>query len=103
MERVFAVPIQSISPTFTKFGTFGDIVNVIIRNAFVLAGLISFVLLVIGGFGVIMGAGAGDTKKLEQGRQTIVGAVVGLIVVVVSYWIVQLIGKLTGLDLLSIK
>ncbi len=102
MERVFAVPIQSISPTFSQFGTFRELVNVIILNAFVLAGLISFVLLVLGGFGVIMGAGEGDTKKLEQGRQTIVGAVVGLIVVVVSYWMVQLIGKLTGLDLLSI-
>lgn len=103
MERVFAVPIQSISPTFSQFSTFGSVVNVIIKNAFVLAGVISFVILVLGGFSVIMGAGAGDTKKLEQGRQAIVGALIGLIVVVTSYWIVQLIGLLTGVDLLSIK
>ena len=102
MERVFAVSIQSISPTtFSQFKTFGDLVNVIIRNAFVLAGIISFALLVFGGFGVIMGAGEGDTKKLEQGGQTIVGAVIGLIIVVVSYWIVELIGKITGINLLG--
>lgn len=101
MERIFAIELQDMSETYKNFSTFGDIVNVIIKNAFVLAGIMSFLLLVFGGFSVIMGAGAGDTKQLEKGKQTITGAIAGLIIVVTSYWIVQIIEKLTGLHLLN--
>lgn len=94
--------LKSLSPvTFGQFDTFGALVSVIVRNAFVLAGVISFLLLVFGGFSVIMGAGAGDTKQLEKGKETITGATIGLIVVVTSYWIVQIIGKVSGLPLLG--
>lgn len=88
--------LKSLSPTtFGQFDTFGALVTVIVRNAFVLAGIISFLLLVFGGFSVIMGAGDGDAKQLEKGKQTITGALAGLIIVVTSYWIVQIIGKVT--------
>ena|SRR3989344_6948722 len=94
--------LKSISPTtFGQFDTFGVLVTVIVRNAFVLAGIMSFLLLVFGGFSVIMGAGAGDTKQLEKGKQTITGAIAGLIIVVTSYWIVQIIEKITGLPLIT--
>lgn len=83
------------------FFTFGDFVNVVIKNAFVLAGLISFVLLIFGGFNVIVSAGSGDTKKLEQGKQAIVGAVTGLLIIVTSVWIIQIIEKITGVPLLK--
>lgn len=102
MERVFAlVDIKDEFSPASSFGTFGDLVNVVVRNAFVVAGVISFVLLVAGGFGIIVGAGAGDTKKLEQGKQAMSAAAVGLILVVASLWIVQIIEKVTGLSLLS--
>lgn len=94
--------LKNLSPvTFSQFDTFGALVTVIVRNAFVLAGIISFLLLVFGGFSVIMGAGAGDTKQLEKGKQTITGAIAGLIIVVTSYWIVQIIEKTTGLSLIT--
>lgn len=101
MEQIFALDLQTLSPTYSSFSTFGAIVNVVVRNAFVLAGIISFLILVFGGFSVIMGAGAGDTKQLEKGKQAITGAVVGLLVVVTSYWIVQIIEKVTGQALLG--
>ncbi|MFZ5845727.1 MAG: hypothetical protein ACOY0S_04715 [Patescibacteria group bacterium] len=103
MLRVFAVDLTEVAPSLTTFKTFGDLVNVIVQNAFVLAGVISFVLLVFGGFSVIMGAGSGDTKKLDQGKQAITGAVVGLIIVVTSLWLVQIIETLTGVSLLKPK
>ena len=101
MERVFAVNIQSISPTFSQFSNVGDLVNVIVRNAFVLAGVITFVLLIFGGFGFIVGAGAGDTKRVEQAQKTVTGAIIGLLVVVASYWLVQILETITGVPLLS--
>lgn len=101
MEHIFAVNLQDTSDTFRSFNNFGSLVNVIIRNAYVLAGIISFLLLVFGGFGVILAAGSGDTKQLEKGKQTITYAILGLILVVTSYWIVQIIEKITGLSLLQ--
>ena len=101
MERIFAIELQETSETFKAFPTFGSLVNVIIQNAFVFAGIISFLLLVFGGFGVIISAGSGDTKQLEKGKQTITYAALGLILVVTSYWIVQIIEKVSGISLLG--
>ena len=103
MRQVFAVEIKDVAPSLTTFETFGDLVNVIVQNAFVLSGVISFVLLVFGGLSVIMGAGSGDTKKLDQGKQAITGAVVGLVIVITSLWLVQIIETLTGISLLKPK
>lgn len=101
MQQVFTDDLKTIAPSLATFDTFGKLVNVIIRNAFVVAGVISFILLVFGGFSVIIGAGSGDTKKLDQGKQAVTGAAVGLIIVVTSFWIIQILEKLTGLSLLS--
>lgn len=78
------------------FSNFGSIVSVVVKNAFVLAGIISFILLIIGGFGLIMGAGGGDAKQMEQAKKSVTGAVIGLIVVITSVFIVQIIATVTG-------
>jgi hypothetical protein len=83
------------------FSDFGSIVTVIVKNAVILAGIISFILLILGGFGVIVGAGSGDTKQLEQSKKAVTGAVVGLLVVVLSVLIVQVIATITGLPMLK--
>ena len=101
MDRVFAVEIKDLSPTFKAFSTYGDLVSVIVWNAFMLAGVISFLLLIFGGFGFIVGAGAGDTKRVESAQKTITGAIMGLLIVVTSYWIIQVLEKLTGVNLLT--
>ena len=97
MDQVYAqVSIKSVFAPATTFDTFGSIVSVVVKNAFVLAGVISFILLIVGGFGVIMSAGSGDTKQMEQAKKSITGAVIGLIVVITSVFIVQIIATLTG-------
>jgi hypothetical protein len=102
MERVFAqVDIKTVFAPASTFSDFGSVVSIIVRNAFVLAGVISLVLLVLGGFGVIVGAGSGDTKKLEESKKAITGAVMGLLIVVLSYTIVQIIATVTGLSALK--
>jgi len=97
---VYAFDLETYAPSQT-LTSFGQLVNIFIFNAFVAAGVISFIFLVIGGIGVIMGAGGGDTKRLEKGKQTITGAAIGLILILVSYWIVQIIQYMTGLSLLG--
>lgn len=102
MEKILAqVDIKDVFAPAKSFNTFGDLVNVIIRNAFVFAGVIAFVLLVGAGFSIIVSAGSGDSKKMEQGKKAMTGAVLGLIIVVTSVWLVEIIEKVTGLKLLS--
>lgn len=99
--QVNAIDITTLYSPAASFTKFDVLVNVLVKNAFVLAGFISFVLLIFGAFGVIVGAGSGDTKKLEQGKQAIVGAVIGLVLIVASVWIIEILSIITGVNLLS--
>lgn len=109
MERLVAyttMPSVDISKEFTPAGTFkniGELVNVLLQNAFVFAGIIFLVLLIFGGFTFIVSAGGGDAKKSEQSKQTITAAVAGLVLIFASYWIIQIIEILTGIKILNLK
>lgn len=102
MDKIFAaVDLKTQFPAVTRLDTVGALVNVVIRNAFVLAGIISFLVLIFGGLGVIMSAGAGDAKKLEEGKKTITAAVVGLLLILTSVFLIQILETVTGLPILS--
>ncbi|MFC1646965.1 hypothetical protein ACFL1A_01645 [Patescibacteria group bacterium] len=101
MEKVYAEEIAGFFAPASTFQTFGDIVNVVTRNVFTIAAIITLFFLVFGGFSVIMGAGGGDTKRMESGKQTITRAIVGLVIIVTSVWIVQIIQTLTGINILD--
>lgn len=98
IERVFAESLQDLAPN-PELTNYGMVVTAIVKNAFVLAGIISFILLIFGGFNVIVAAG--DAKKAQQGKTAITGALTGLLLVLGSFWIVQIIEVVTGLKLLS--
>jgi len=97
MEHVLAesIPLQQLSPAkgITDIGT---LVNIILRNSFTIAGIITLFLLIFGGFGFIMAAGSGDAKGMQKGKQAITGALIGLALIVLSASIVTLIGIVTG-------
>ncbi len=109
MDRLFAyttAPSVDISKEFAPAGTFktlGDVVTVLLKNAFVIAGVIFLVLLIFGGFTFIVSAGSGDAKKSEQSKQTITAAFTGLLLIFASYWIIQIIEIITGVKILNIK
>lgn len=99
MERVYAaVDIGAKFPSITKFDTVGSLVTVFVQNAFALAGVAAFILLVFAGFGMIQAAGAGDAKKMESGKKAITGAVLGLVFIIGSIWIMQVIQTITGMS-----
>lgn len=100
MSKVFAESqsLQELAPNPGVLSV-SSLVNGIVQNAFVLAGLICFILLIFGGFQVIVAAG--DSKKSEQGKGAITGAVIGLLVVLGSFWIIQVIKTITGQQLLG--
>ena len=98
IERVFAESLQNLAPN-PHLTTYGMLLTAIVKNAFILAAVISFILLIFGGFNVIVAAG--DAKKAEQGKTALTGAVTGLLLVLGSFWIIQIIEVITGTNILS--
>ena len=77
------------------YGTIGKFVSVVLPNVYVLAGLIMFFLILLGGIGLI--SAGGDPEKLSAGSKKITIAIIGFVIIFVSYWIIQIIEILTNL------
>ncbi len=69
---------------------FTNIVSAIVA----LSGVALFIMLLVGGFNFLFAGG--DQKKLEQARGTLTGAIIGLVVIVSAYLILNTIGIFTG-------
>ena len=67
---------------------------VIIKNIYILTGIVLFFMIVIGGVGMI--ANAGNSEKQKQSSQTITSAVIGYLIMFAAYWIVKIIEIITG-------
>lgn len=78
-----------------------DLVSIILSNAVILAGVVLFFLFLIGGFMMITGAGQSDPEKAAKGQKAVTAAVIGFIIVFASYWIIMIIEKLTGFNILN--
>jgi phage shock protein PspC (stress-responsive transcriptional regulator) len=73
------------------------LVDLIVRNAFILAGVIVFFLIIYAGFKFI----TDSTKGQEEAKTMMEAAGVGLILMFAAYWIIQIIKVVTGIDYLG--
>lgn len=100
--QVYAQPVDLES---TYFGghlsgrTISYFINPLVRASMILAGIISFILVLGGGFGMI--ASAGNAQQQGKGKQAVTAGVAGLLIVISAYWILEIIQTLTGVDILS--
>ena len=78
----------------------GGIVSGFIRLILVVAALVFFFILVIGGISWI--TSGGDKAKTEESRNRITAALVGLVIVFAAWAIVQLINVFFGIDIFSL-
>lgn len=83
----------------TTYSGVGSLLNNILPNVYIVAGLIIFFMLILGGFSII--SSASDSHKLEEGKKTITSAIIGLLVLFASYWIIQIIQVVTGVPILN--
>ena len=60
------------------------------------AGVVLFIIIVMSGFTFLFSGG--DAKKLEKAKNSFTYAIIGLVVIVSAYLILQLIGMFTGAD-----
>jgi len=73
----------------------------VVKSALALAGVVLFVLLIIGGLKYI--TSGGDPKAAEGAQKTITYAIGGLIIILLSYLILVLIKTITGVDVTQFK
>jgi hypothetical protein len=81
------------NPVFTS-NTISAIINRSIPFILAFAG-IGLLLVIIGG-GFTLLTSAGDAKKMEAGKQQITNGVIGFILILTAYWLVQIAGNILG-------
>lgn len=80
----------------SAFSTPAQMVNLIVSNLFIIAGLIFLVMIIYSGFLFINDT----TKGKDEAVNVLVTATKGLIVMFVAYWIVQIAEIITGASIL---
>lgn len=81
---------QAVSEVYT---TPSFLVNLIVKNLFVFAGILIFLYIFYAGFKMV----SGGKKGFDEAKSMLTNAIIGLVVMICAYWIVQLAGYLTGL------
>ncbi|MFA5024743.1 MAG: hypothetical protein WC523_07395 [Patescibacteria group bacterium] len=79
----------------------GGIISTLINNVYILAGVVLFILLIVGGLGFIMGAGNDNPEQAKKSKQAITAALIGFVVIFCSYWIIRIIEIMTGFYILD--
>lgn len=76
----------------------GGILTQVLIFAFPLGGLILFIMLVWGGFEILLGGA--NKKYVDSGKQRITAAFVGFFLLFSSYWITQIVEVIFGVAIL---
>lgn len=89
----------NINEQFEKLKTPGGIINQLLIFIFPIAGFILFIMLVWAGFEIFLGGA--DKKTIESGKNRAIAAVVGFLLLFVSYWIAQFLAAIFKINLLG--
>ena len=84
---------------FRNFGptNIGAIINLALPYLFVIAGLILLFMLILGGIGMMLGANNEAGLKKAQGQ--ISNALLGFLMLFISYWLVQIVEAILGITI----
>lgn len=83
-------------PLAQNFPTLSSLVSSLLPKILIFGGVISFIIVIVAGIGVIAGAGSGDSQATESRKNILLYALIGLIIMFGAYWILQIINFVTG-------
>ena len=78
------------------YQTPGGIVNLIVSNLFVIAGILIFFTFIVAGYKYI----SGGKTVMEEKNKIATSDVVGIIIMFSAYWIVKIIELITGTNII---
>jgi uncharacterized membrane protein len=81
-----------------KFGnaTIGDIIGSLLPYIYVVAGLILLLMLILGGIGLMTSNGNPDKTKAGYGKIT--GALIGFVIIFISYIVAKIVETILGVS-----
>lgn len=79
-----------------EFKTLSGLFSFILPRVLILGGVMFFIMIIIAGLGVIMGAGSDDPASKEKAKNFLTYSIIGLIIMIGAYWILQIINVVTG-------
>lgn len=82
-----------------KFETLGQLISLLVPNLIMLAGIIFFLLILYYGWRLVENAGGEQgPQQIHKAQQAVTYSLIGFILVVGAFFIMQIIGTLTGID-----
>ena len=101
LEPPVGVPSGGLFDKAGKAGTGINVIGVAIELLIVGAVLLSLYYIIRGGINMM--TSGGDKEKFQRGRERVRYAIIGLIIIFMSFFLVNLIGAFFGVDLLQIS
>jgi len=86
------------APAYQSLGGF---ISAVLPNIYVFAGVIAFFLVLIAGLMFIINAGKGESEQAKEWQGTLTASIAGLLIIFLSYWIIQIIEALTGIKIFN--
>lgn len=71
----------------------------LVKAAIMFGGVVALFVVIFGGFKILRSGG--DSKMIDSGRNTIVYGIVGLVIVFMAYFILSVIGYVTGAECIT--
>lgn len=90
-----AYTLRDGTPVSEAFDQPTDLVNLIVPNLFVVAGVAILILIIVAGYKFV----AKGAQGVQDAGKIAGGAIAGLIVMFAAYWIIQIIKQVTGADI----
>ena len=99
VRPAFAADLEIPQPTGFRITNIGRVISSVFGFLLIVAGLLAFAMLIIGGIQMI--TSGGDKAGLETARNRIVHAIIGLIVVFSAWAITILLQNFLGITILG--
>lgn len=94
---VYALEINPTTFPAARFGTIGNILNLVIPTITVGASVVFLFMIIYAAITYIQSGG--DAKKVTQAQSMFVYAIIGIILVVIANIIVRIIGYITKVEI----
>ena len=82
----------------SKWTNIGQIVSRLLIYIFPIAGILTFIFLLYGGFSLIFALG--NPEKIKKAQGQITNAIIGFLIIFAAYWIIQILEIILGIQLL---
>ncbi len=83
------------------FSDLGHLVSTLLSNVYAIMAVVFLVLIIIAGWGMIVGAGKGEGGKVQEGGKAVSAAIIGFVFIFLSFLIVRVIEVITGAEILD--